>query len=199
MLDYGFRGQGCVTGELRFFRNRSWGLEVVRANVRDNRSVVSIVAGAFVVNPPECQERPRSGRVKSTKPTCEGGSHGPRYSPSGSSMHLKRRHSWNRGLWGKNIGEIDHLIIDKVSGRVAYAVMSFGGFVGLGHSHYPIPWGALTYDTSLGGFRTNITEQQLKDAPEFSDDSWQDRDWEARTHQYYGTPTYWESRGGLIR
>jgi hypothetical protein len=42
----------------------------------------------------------------------------------------------------KNIGEIDHLIIDKLSGRVAYAVMSFGGFMGLGHSHYPIPWGA---------------------------------------------------------
>ena len=61
------------------------------------------------------------------------------------------------GAGGKNIGEIDHLIIDKVSGRVAYAVMSFGGFVGLGHSHYPIPWGALTYDTSLGGFRTDIT------------------------------------------
>ena len=74
------------------------------------------------------------------------------------------------GAGGKNIGEIDHLIIDKVSGRVAYAVMSFGGFVGLGHSHYPIPWGALTYDTSLGGFRTNITEQQLRDAPEFSDE-----------------------------
>ena len=71
------------------------------------------------------------------------------------------------GAGGKNIGEIDHLIIDKVSGRVAYAVMSFGGFVGLGHSHYPIPWGALTYDTSLGGFRTNITDQQLRDAPEF--------------------------------
>jgi hypothetical protein len=40
---------------------------------------------------------------------------------------------------GKNIGEIDHLIIDKMSGRVGYAVMSFGGFLGLGHSHYPIP------------------------------------------------------------
>jgi sporulation protein YlmC with PRC-barrel domain len=100
------------------------------------------------------------------------------------------------GTGGKNIGEIDHLIIDKVSGRVAYAVMSFGGFVGLGHSHYPIPWGALTYDPSLGGFRTNITEQQLKDAPEFSDDSWQDRDWETRTHRYYGTPMYWEARSG---
>jgi sporulation protein YlmC with PRC-barrel domain len=65
------------------------------------------------------------------------------------------------GPAGKHIGEIDHLIIDKMSGRVAYAVMSFGGFMGLGHNHYPIPWGALTYDKSLGGFRTNITEQLL--------------------------------------
>ena len=50
---------------------------------------------------------------------------------------------------GKNIGEVDHLMIDKMSGRVAYAVISFGGFLGLGHSHYPVPWGALKYDTSL--------------------------------------------------
>ena len=95
---------------------------------------------------------------------------------------------------GKNIGEIDHLMIDKTSGRVGYAVMSFGGFMGLGHSHYPVPWGALKYDTSLGGFRTNISEQQLKDAPQFSDDSWEDRDrdWETRTHQHYGaSDPYW--------
>jgi hypothetical protein len=96
------------------------------------------------------------------------------------------------GPEGNDIGEIDHLMIDKVSGRVAYAVMSFGGFLGLGHSHYPVPWGALTYDTTLGGFRTDVTEQQLKDAPEFSDDSWGDRDWEARTHKHYGAPHYWE-------
>jgi hypothetical protein len=51
---------------------------------------------------------------------------------------------------------------------------------------YPIPWSALTYDKSRGGFRTNVTEQQLKDAPEFSDDAWQDRDWETRTHRHYG-------------
>ena len=100
---------------------------------------------------------------------------------------------------GDEVGQIERVMIDKLSGKVAYAVMSFGGFAGLGHSHYPIPWGALTYDKSLGGFRTNITEQQLRDAPEFSDDSWEDRDWETRTHQYYGTPTYWESRGGSIR
>src|SRR5215510_13370321 len=79
------------------------------------------------------------------------------------------------GAAGNNIGEIDHLIIDKLSGRVAYAVMSFGGFLGLGHSHYPIPWSALRYDTSLQGYRTGITESQLKDAPQFSDDSWGDR------------------------
>ena len=101
------------------------------------------------------------------------------------------------GQDGKNLGEIDHLIIDKGSGRVAYAVMSFGGLLGLGHSHYPIPWGALTYDRSLGGFRTNITEQQLKDAPQFSDDSWQDRDWETKTHQYYRTQPYWDVRTGV--
>jgi sporulation protein YlmC with PRC-barrel domain len=92
---------------------------------------------------------------------------------------------------GTKIGEVDHLMIDKVSGRVGYAVMSFGGFMGLGHSHYPVPWGALKYDTSLGGFRTSISEKQLKDAPQFSDDSWGDRDWEARTHKHYAAPTYW--------
>ena len=92
---------------------------------------------------------------------------------------------------GKNIGEVDHLMIDKLSGRVAYAVISFGGFLGLGHSHYPVPWGALKYDTSLGGFRTSINQQQLKDAPEFSDDAWGDRSWETRTHQHYNVPQYW--------
>jgi sporulation protein YlmC with PRC-barrel domain len=92
---------------------------------------------------------------------------------------------------GKHIGEVDHLMIDKMSGRVAYAVISFGGFMGLGHSHYPLPWNALTYDTKLGGFRTNINEKQLRDAPEFSDDSWGDRDWETRTHKHYGAQTYW--------
>jgi PRC-barrel domain len=54
------------------------------------------------------------------------------------------------GAGDKAIGEIDHLLIEKVSGRVTYPVMSFGGFLGLGHSHYPIPSAALKYDTNLG-------------------------------------------------
>jgi PRC-barrel domain len=96
------------------------------------------------------------------------------------------------GATGDKIGEIDHLMIDKPSGRVAYAVMSFGGFLGLAHSHYPIPWSALKYDTSLEGFRTSITEQMLKDAPQFSDDSWGDRNWEMQWHKHYRAPYYWE-------
>lgn len=95
------------------------------------------------------------------------------------------------GLDGSQVGEIDHLMIDKTSGRVTYAVMSFGGFLGLGHSHFPLPWGALKYDTSLGGYRTGVTENQLKDAPALSDDSWSDRSWEQRVHKHYGVAPYW--------
>lgn len=89
------------------------------------------------------------------------------------------------------IGEIDHLLIEKTSGRVAYAVMSFGGLLGLAHSHYPIPWSALKYDKSVASYRTGITVDQLGNAPEFSDDSWTDRDWETRAHQHFGAQTYW--------
>jgi PRC-barrel domain len=93
---------------------------------------------------------------------------------------------------GNKIGEI--LMIDKVSGNVRYAVMSFGGFMGLGHSHYPLPWDALKYDSEREGYITNVTEDQLKDAPEFSDDSWSDRNWEARWHQHFQTRPYWDEQ-----
>ena len=92
---------------------------------------------------------------------------------------------------GNHIGEVDHLMIDKVSGRVVYAVLSFGGFIGLGHNHYPLPWARLSYDTKLDGFRTDVDEKQLRDSPEFSDDSWQSRDWETRVHEHYNVPPYW--------
>jgi hypothetical protein len=89
------------------------------------------------------------------------------------------------------IGEIDHLMIDKQSGHVTYAVMSFGGILGMGHSHYPIPWQALKYDVNSEGFVTGITADKLRDAPEFSDDSWGNREWESRVHRHYGVDPYW--------
>lgn len=92
---------------------------------------------------------------------------------------------------GEQIGQIDHMMIDKISGKITYAVMSFGGFLGLGHSHYPIPWAALKYDTNLGGYVTGITEDQLRDAPAFSDNSWKDRDWEKRVYSHYDVQPYW--------
>ena len=93
------------------------------------------------------------------------------------------------GAGDEAIGEIDHLLIEKVSGRVTYAVMSFGGFLGLGHSHYPIPWAALRYDTNLGGYRTGITEQQLQGAPKYGNDgewSWEDQTRTRAVNDYYG-------------
>ena len=58
-------------------------------------------------------------------------------------------------LNGDHIGTIKRLMIEKVSGRVPYAVVSFGGFLGLGAEDYTIPWSKLSYDTSLGGYRTD--------------------------------------------
>jgi hypothetical protein len=98
------------------------------------------------------------------------------------------------GAADKHIGEVDHMIIDKMSGRVAYAVISFGGFMGLGHSHYPIPLECTELRQEARRLQTNITEAQLKDAPDFSDDSWQDRNWETQTHNYYKSQPYWDAR-----
>jgi len=92
---------------------------------------------------------------------------------------------------GEKVGKIDHLMINKRTGHVIYAVMSFGGFMGLGHNHYPLPWSTLSYDMDLEGYRTAVSEQQLRDAPEFTDDAWQDRNWESRIHDHYGVPYYW--------
>jgi hypothetical protein len=80
-----------------------------------------------------------------------------------------------------------------VSGHVAYTVKDFGGFLGIGESENPLPWSALNYDTSLGGYRTNVTRDQLENAPEYDDNSWQNRDWETRTHRHYNAPPYWNS------
>src|SRR5215217_3636552 len=69
---------------------------------------------------------------------------------------------------GKQIGTIKRLVIEKVSGHVVYAVTSFGGFLGLGSETHTLPWEQLHYDPDLGGYKTNITEEQLRKAPEFS-------------------------------
>lgn len=92
---------------------------------------------------------------------------------------------------GTDFGCIDHVMIDKVSGKIAYVVMGFGGFLGIGEDYHPVPWGALEYDTTLGGFVTDITQDQLQGAPARPSDLTRDRDWERATCSHYGVPFYW--------
>ena len=95
------------------------------------------------------------------------------------------------GADDSKVGTIDRVMIDKQSGNVAYAVMNFGGVLGMGGDERPVPWNTLTYDTGLSGFRTNITEQQLNDAPA-AEAGWEnDRSWEEKTHRSYGAEPYW--------
>jgi PRC-barrel domain len=87
------------------------------------------------------------------------------------------------------IGSIERVMIDKMSGRVSYAVLSFGGFLGIGDDHYPLPWQSLKYDTALGGYRTGITEAQLKGAPKYGNDNawnWSDPARARLVNDYYG-------------
>ncbi|MQV46567.1 PRC-barrel domain-containing protein [Sinorhizobium medicae] len=94
---------------------------------------------------------------------------------------------------GENVGSIERIILEKRGGRVAYAVMSFGGILGIGHEHYPLPWEMLDYDTSLGRFQVNITKEQVEGAPRYP--AGQDYDWSPesgrRVYDYYGIAPYW--------
>src|SRR5258708_2981033 len=95
-------------------------------------------------------------------------------------------------VYGANdtkIGSIERVMIDKLSGKVSYAVLSFGGFLGIGDDHYPLPWQSLKYDTNLGGYRTGVTESQLKGAPKHSNDNawnWNDPARARSVNDYYG-------------
>jgi hypothetical protein len=82
------------------------------------------------------------------------------------------------GADNQKIGSIQRVMIDKISGKVAYAVTSFGGFLGIGEDYYPLPWPTLKYDTALGGYRTGLTADRLRGAPKYtrtSDWDWNDR------------------------
>lgn len=95
---------------------------------------------------------------------------------------------------GDHLGEIHEVMIDKLSGNVAYAVMSFGGFLGMGEKYHPLPWSALDYDTSVGGYVVDLSKEQLEGAPTYGvdeDPHWGDRAYEKRVHDYYGQPPYW--------
>ncbi len=82
-------------------------------------------------------------------------------------------------------------MIDKTSGKVAYAVLSFGGFLGIGDDYYPLPWSMLKYSERLGGYEVNVTDQQLKNAPKYGRSetwNWDDRNRDRQISDYYRAP-----------
>lgn len=91
---------------------------------------------------------------------------------------------------GDHLGSIRRLMIEKTSGKVSYAVMNFGGFLGLGEAYYPVPWDRLRYNEALDAYELDVTDDQLNNAPQFTDET--AYDWSRaegrRVDDFYGVP-----------
>lgn len=95
----------------------------------------------------------------------------------------------------EKLGTIEELMIDLDRGCIAYAVLSFGGFMGMGDKLFAIPWNALTVDTIEKRFVLNVVKERLEMAPGFDKDNWPnmaDQEWGAKIYSYYGSKPFWE-------
>jgi sporulation protein YlmC with PRC-barrel domain len=91
---------------------------------------------------------------------------------------------------GEDLGDIKEIMLDMRTGRVAYAVLSFGGFLGMGGKLFAVPWTALTLDTENKRFALDVDKTRLSSAPGFDKDKWPnmaDAEWAKGIHAYYGT------------
>jgi sporulation protein YlmC with PRC-barrel domain len=96
---------------------------------------------------------------------------------------------------GEDLGELKAIMLDVASGRIAYAVLSFGGFLGMGNKLFAIPWSALTLDAGEKRFILNIAKERLDNAPGFDKDHWPsmaDASWARQLHEYYDVRPYWD-------
>jgi sporulation protein YlmC with PRC-barrel domain len=92
----------------------------------------------------------------------------------------------------ESLGTIKELMIDMSSGTINYAVLSFGGFLGMGDRLFAVPWRALTLDSTNKRFTLSATKEQLKNAPGFDKDHWPsmaDTTWASSVHNFYGVKT----------
>ena len=96
---------------------------------------------------------------------------------------------------GETLGSVEHIMLDVPAGRIAYAVLSFGGFLGLGDKLFAIPWSALTLDTEDKCFIFEVDKETLEKAPGFDKDHWPamaDERWARSIHSHYDVAPYWE-------
>jgi sporulation protein YlmC with PRC-barrel domain len=97
---------------------------------------------------------------------------------------------------GDDMGSVKSVMLEKRSGKVAHAVVSVGGFLGMGADYHVVPWDKLDYDTDLNGYRLNVTEEQLRTAPTMGENETtrlSDRDYEARVYAHYGSTPYYQN------
>ncbi|HEY2864442.1 MAG TPA: PRC-barrel domain-containing protein [Casimicrobiaceae bacterium] len=96
---------------------------------------------------------------------------------------------------GESLGKVEAIMLDVTTGRIAYAVLSFGGFLGMGAKLFAIPWGALTLDAREHRFILDVSKEKLQNAEGFDKDRWPsmaDSNWAAEIHSYYNITPYWE-------
>ena len=94
---------------------------------------------------------------------------------------------------GEKLGTVEDIMIDKVSGRAIYAIMSFGGFLGMGTKHHPLPWSTLKYDMLKEGYVVSMDKKQLQDAPTYDGNlefKWTP-DYGRTVDSFYKTTSYW--------
>jgi sporulation protein YlmC with PRC-barrel domain len=96
---------------------------------------------------------------------------------------------------GERLGTLLTVMLDKQSGRIAYAILRFGGFLGVGDKHHPLPWQALTYDPALGGYVVDLDADRLEGAPVYGEGelALEDEGFGRRVHDYYGVEPFWSA------
>lgn len=102
-----------------------------------------------------------------------------------------------RNAAGEDLGHIDEIMVDIPSGRVAYAVLSFGGFLGMGDKLFAVPWNALKVDEDEKCFILNVDRRTIEQAPGFDKNNWPDMNdvtWGSQLSTYYHVRPYWEDR-----
>jgi sporulation protein YlmC with PRC-barrel domain len=95
---------------------------------------------------------------------------------------------------GESLGELYDVMIDKQSGRIAYALMSFGGFLGIGERYHPLPWNSLKYDTRQEGYVVGIAKEVLQSGPSVAageEPAWADTDYADALHRHYDAVPAW--------
>ena len=113
-----------------------------------------------------------------------------------ASSHSHIRASQVRGtnvfnIEGEHLGHIDDIVLSKVEGKAAYAIMSFGGFLGMGERYHPLPWRSLNYDPARDGYVVNVSREQLESAATYGRDEgpdWNDPSYGGELSRHYGFP-----------